>query len=171
MKKTLLLAVLCILLAGRTTHAIEISNYDWDTIFLAPQSQEAVNYNIYYNTRFGYSVAFPNYFAQNGELPANNDGMSFISGDELLLVYAYYNSRPDFPEDLIKEVSGNLFDVKIGDVTLSYYKDEGDRESFTYQATGGIVFTFYLEYPKEQHDKYVDIIEKMKKSVYMPPAG
>ena len=137
----------------------------WDTIYLAPQSQETPNYNIYHNSRFGYSVAFPNYFSQSGEMPGNGDGISMAGDDALLSISGMHNALEETPQDQLKYAGSNRYAEEITENSLRYYSDEGNRELFCYQWVGDIIISIYIEYPKEQHEKYIEIIDYMIESI------
>ena len=165
MKKAIILFTLCIILGSTTVTAADFGT--WDAIYLAPQSWDAVNYNIYHNARFGYAVAFPNYLSQYGELPANNDGITLKTGEETTLyIWGSYNVLDETPESLLNDDSA--FDIFMSEDSLSYYRIDGDIEAFRFQKIGSIIFSFQLEYPKTEHEQYREIIDVMLDNIVMP---
>ena len=165
MKKGILAAALlcCTLLSG-TAYASDY--YGWDTILLAPQSQNSPNYNIYHNSRFNFSIPFPNYFGQSGELPGNGDGIC-MEGEGATLAMSGSHNMGDTPESDFEYVydKSSVFGKETTADTLSYYQDEGSTEMYYYKKFGSICCSFAFEYPKDEHDKYAEIISYMKQNM------
>ncbi|MBQ9063877.1 MAG: hypothetical protein IJ123_00345 [Blautia sp.] len=169
MKRIIMLIALGCLFSGITVQASDFSQMD--AIYLSPQSMSSINYNVYHNTRFNYYVSFPNYFGQKGELPGNNDGI-WLEGEGANLTISGSHNMYDSIEDLYElELSYNNdadFEKNTTDNSVSYYKRDGETEIFCYNKLGSIDCSFYLEYPAEEHDRYIDIIDYMKKTIVMP---
>ena len=143
---------------------------NWDVIYLSPQAQEFPNYNVYHNQRFDFSIAFPNYFVQAGELAGNGDGISFQSNGAELSVYGEYNVLYEsFEERFERYASDGTIAAKDIDASHMFYiLDQGSSEYAVYSQGDDMIVTFELIYPKEEHDTYAGIIEHMKNSIQMP---
>ena len=150
----------------KNVHAVDFDS--WDMIFLAPQNENS-GFNIYYNTRFGYAIEFPNDFGQKGDLPGNNDGITMVNGDAVLAMWGSYNVMEDTPESLFAYESDieHVFDKVVTEDSLSYFRSVDNMEIYTYKKTGNVIVSFQIEFPEEQHDKYAGIISHMTDTVFI----
>ena len=129
---------------------------NWDVIYLSPQAQEFPNYNVYHNQRFDFSIAFPNYFVQAGELAGNGDGICFQSNGAQLSVYGRYNVLGETFEETFELYApdGEIIEKDIDANHMFYILDQGSTEYAVYSQGDDMIVTFELTYPKEEHDTY-----------------
>ncbi len=136
----------------------------------ATTNNEAIRYDTYTNTRFGFSIMYPTFLTPEPE-PENGDGRIFSKGKyEEMSVYASYNVLDESIEELFKECKNSY----IGNVSYAVQKDNwfvvsGTNEEGTilYRKTiltDDVEYTVNLIYPKAKKQIYDEIVEKVTKS-------
>jgi hypothetical protein len=141
------------------------------------------NWTSYTNGRFGYSVEHPDIFA-NARTPDNGDGVQLESDDEEygLIISGGYNV---LEEDAEKRLAGRLESAphivegssSSGDGWYKVvYSDGGGEDGVEHRfheygiINGDAWATFILGYPKEEGKRFAPIIERMEKTLALPPS-
>ena len=132
--------------------------------------QNNVNYKIYHNNRYDYTVEFPDFLIPQGE-GGSQDGQKFISEDQKieLLVYCEYkldfNSEGEFlpidkayEEDLsFKEVVLNK-KLDSNHYTIEYKMDDMLHNDYAI-VDDNIYYNIRFEYPEKDKDRMKGVIE------------
>lgn len=124
-----------------------------------------INYKNYYNTRFKFSIDYPDFLIMQ-QAPANNDGRIFKSADNLssLTAYGGYNVLNDTAESLYNYRISNVENVTytyLGEDFCVVSWTEGDYINYYYSTINdGVVSTFILNYHKSKADMFNDIVQR-----------
>lgn len=135
-----------------------------DTIKVNP------NYDTYVNSRFGYSVKYPNILKKGSE-SENGDGCEFISEDGFIMkvygsndVSVFNKTLDEMYTDELKEHKDITYKVKKKNwFVISGYDGEMIFYIKKYIGTSSSN-TLYLNYPSNLRDKYYDVITVISKS-------
>jgi len=155
---------------GKSQEAEKEKTYDVAEIKRLLKNSKYVKYS---NTRFGYSINYPECFKM-GEAPSNNDGREFYLGDKISFTVAGgYNAQEtniieeyQNDEDRVRSsyhfqknnwyvMSGNL------DNDMVFYKKVVWMEVGN---DSGVYVTFHIKYPKMFKDALSDFINYVAKN-------
>ena len=125
-----------------------------------------ISYEVYNNSRFGFSVSYPNFFKRKIE-SYNQDGCEFLFGDNYSMSISGM-----YWEGTIKE----LFDVVKGSTdTYSTIKDNwfvisgiNEKGNIYYRKTlleNGVGYEVVLVYPKDKKNEYNAIVKQVVGSI------
>ncbi len=133
-------------------------------------------YEIYHNTRFGYSISYPkDVLYPQGEAD-NGDGQKFLSkeADASLLVYGSQNLDDQTLEEIYQEESrgGTIENPKK---VITYRALKGNLFVVSGYMSGNIFYqktilnnnqlkTFYFEYPETKRKIYDSIVNRLSAS-------
>lgn len=125
-------------------------------------------YNLYTNARFGYSMSYPAWFVQVGDLPTNGDGIWMAGNGARLTMSGEYNVLGHTPKSYFEMAARgkSITKKEIDSHSVGYYTSEYPYEKYYYtEISDALCISFYLEYPIAEHDKYQQIIKTMKNSI------
>lgn len=134
-----------------------------------------VTYETYHNSRYDYTVEYPNFLIAQGEA-YSGDGQKFFSEDQSIKMLVYYQFKNDFinidgenltldkayQEDLSYkqgvtskklEKDHYLIESKVGNIIHTHYVVLNDN-----------YFNIYFEYPASEKDRMKGVIEHVIKS-------
>ena len=131
--------------------------------------ENVINYKTYYNSRFGCSIDYPDFLIEQ-PAPANNDGRIFLSEDgtvsltcsgsnNIMFTTAekMYNDEIERNSNITyKNLSERSYVISWEENNEIYYKCSVVGESS--------INTFYLRYPKEKEEMFVDIVNRCYES-------
>jgi hypothetical protein len=129
---------------------------------------EAQNNSMYVNARYGFQVSYPA-FLISAPNPANGDGIRMYDKKGFVLVASGINneSGETFQSELNTqwESIGKITYGVRGDNWFAISGFKGDKIIYikSYIGTGSINH-LYIEYPKDQRDRYDKIVETIEKS-------
>ena len=137
-------------------------------IIILAAKLEAQNNLQYVNERYGFRVSYPS-FLISAPAPANGDGIRMYDKKGFVLVASGINnvSEITFQSELDSQWEG------IGKITYGVRGDnwfaisgfKGDKIIYIKSYIGsGAINHLYIEYPKDQKDKYDKIVEPISKS-------
>jgi hypothetical protein len=137
-----------------------------------PKKDTSAIYDVYNNSRYGYSVSYPTSFIP-GEPPDNNDGQKFTSKDGTaeLIVYGSNNVFGDTVEALynneLNSVPGDVAYKKIKDNWYVVSWVDGNRIYYTKKFAGpGAENTLIISYPQSQKNAYDEIVTYVSQTFY-----
>jgi hypothetical protein len=148
-------------------------------------SAYATNWQKYANGRFGVMIDVPPGFVQSGDVPANEDGSSFVSSDGIakLRVWGNHIVAGSFKEELqgnFESDQSDGWDVSYGasnkqkKMTWAVYS--GTKygmimyEKSIASCKGTQSLHFRIEYPAEQKVAYDAVVTRLGKSLKAGPA-
>lgn len=147
----------------------EVNNVKDDTKITTNESDKKVNYKKYSNSRFGFSIEYPDYLSIS-TYPENGDGVTLETEDRStrLSVWASYNILNQNAEQSYNEVLNNISNV-------SYKTLIGDRFIVSWEAGDFIYYyceevgtnqinAFQVTYPKTNKDEMDEVITKIYSS-------
>lgn len=136
-----------------------------------------VEYEVYFNDRYHYSVEYPDFLIPQGEADSE-DGQKFISEDEKIQMMVFYQFKNDAEADgenlPIEKAFEEELSWKEGVISKKLEKDYYLIES----VTGNVMFTeyvffrdnyfdIYFEYPENEKNRMKSIINHVVKSFYV----
>lgn len=137
-----------------------------------PGKDTSAEYDVYNNSRYGYSVSYPISFIP-GETPDNNDGLKFTSKDGTaeLVAYGSNNVFGDTLETLyrneLNSVPGDIAYQKIEDKWYVVSWVDGDRIYYTKKFAGpGSENTLIISYPQSQKNAYDEMVTYVSQTFY-----
>lgn len=179
-KLVLLMIVISILLLVSCGNSIEntednVSNKNEEAIKTEIVNDEGnterysnINYINYQNTRFGFSVDYPDFLIEQ-ETPVNNDGRRFESEDGKISLSASgiynvldYTAEGEYNKD-VDELS-NITYKNLGDNYYEIAWIEGDEAFYTYSVVGGLITDLNIKYPVSEEEKFAEIIKRCRDS-------
>jgi hypothetical protein len=137
-------------------------------IIILTAKSEAQNNLIYENARYGFRVSYPA-FLISAPNPANGDGIRMYDKKGFVLVASGINNESEitFQSELQTQWE-SIGTISYGVRGSNWFAISGIKENKiiyfkSYIGTGAINH-LYIEYPKEQRDKYDKIVEAIAKS-------
>ena len=145
----------------------------------------AGDWSSFYNDRYGVTIDFPPGFAQFGDAPGNNDGLTFKSADgkATLLVWGGNIVADNFKEDLRASFESDQsagwmvsYGASNKQKTMSwavYSGTKGDRimyEKSIASCKGTQSLHFRIEYPIAQKKAYDRVVTRLGKTLKAGPA-
>src|ERR1035437_570377 len=129
---------------------------------------EAQNNLRYVNERYGFQMSYPA-FLISAPIPANGDGMRMYDKKGFVLVASGINNESEitFQSELNSQWE-SIGKVTYGVRGNNWFTISGIKENKiiyikSYVGTGSINH-LYIEYPKDQRDRYDKIVESISKS-------
>jgi hypothetical protein len=129
---------------------------------------EAQNNLRYVNERYGFQMSYPA-FLISAHIPANGDGMRMYDKKGFVLVASGINNESEitFQSELNSQWE-SIGKVTYGVRGNNWFTISGIKENKiiyikSYVGTGSINH-LYIEYPKDQRDRYDKIVESISKS-------
>ncbi|WP_411679599.1 hypothetical protein [Clostridium thailandense] len=140
--------------------------------FSGAHSKEEISYKKYSNSKFGFSIEYPNTFTIKTN-PNNDDSKIFSSSDNTTELTV--SARNNISNESVSSVYNNLL-TKHKD---SYHKQEGnwfimywmENNLIVYQKSivgSGSIDSFIIKYPMEQKQQYDKIITHLNESFKTP---
>ena len=136
-------------------------------IILAAET-EAQNNHVYVNARYGFQLSYPS-FLISAPQPADSDGIRMYDKKGFVLVASGINneSKITFQSELNSQWE-SIGKINYGVRGSNWFTISGVKENKiiyfkSYIGTGAINH-LYIEYPKDQKDKYDKIVESISKS-------
>ena len=141
----------------------------------------AAEYEAYFNTRFGYSVEYPDIFDASRE-PDNGDGIWFESadGEYALTISGGHNVFDHDGEALLRECYDRVAYIVEGSersapnfYSIAYEGGGGmDGAEYVFHEYGvvneDIWASFILKYPKDEEERFAPVKERMEASLKLP---
>lgn len=133
-------------------------------------------FQTYHNSRFDYSIDYPeNLLIPQGEAP-NGDGQIFASADNeaRMIIYGTHNVLEQSIQDLFQQESRNAASARITK-QVTYKRQKANwfvvsgyiGPKIFYQKTflsNDMFKTFYIEYPQNQRQRYDPILRRLGSS-------
>jgi hypothetical protein len=154
-------------------------------LVMATTTAFAADWQKYSNDRFGVTIDVPPGFAQSGDAPANNDGLTFASADGKAILRVWGSN---IIADNFKEELRNSFDSDQSDGWVVSYGASNKQKNMTWAVYSGtkkdmIMYEksiasckgtqslhFRIEYPKAQKLSYDAVVLHLGKSMKIGPA-
>jgi hypothetical protein len=140
-------------------------------IIILAAKTDAQNNLVYVNSWYGFQVSYPS-FLISAHNPANADGTRMYDKKGFVLVASGINNvtGESFQSELNTQW-GSIGTINYGVRGSNWFTISGIKENKiiyvkSYIGTGAINH-LYIEYPKDQKDKYDKIVESVSKS-FMP---
>ncbi len=124
-----------------------------------------INYKNYYNTRFGYSIDYPDFLIEQ-PAPTNNDGRNFKSedGEVSLLLYGNYNPLFETAEDVFNRRVSEKINISYKNLLGRSYVISWSEGSYVYYTCGivdeNLACEFTLKYPSKDEKAFDSIVQR-----------
>lgn len=146
----------------------------WDpettTVIIVSGLPNPITYEIYSNTKIGYSAPYPNIYDASLESDSG-DGIAMETGDKLytLKIWGAYNLNNSTGQDLLNEalerVSGITSQYAEPDFYSIEYQGGGNGQELTFSENVWVsedkIVGFVISYPSQQKEQFDKIIKAM----------
>ena len=136
-------------------------------------------YSTYDNDRFHFSIEYPSDLLKMQAAPANNDGRTIRSKDRMVEMWAWgqFNALDLSLTDAYKQAVSNRRGVTykmLGDRSFVISGESTDKIFYRKTQMRGsgdtaVFYTFTMEYPKSQKEKFDPIITRILRSFKFDP--
>ena len=142
-------------------------NPDTQTVSINSGITSTINYETYTNTKFGYSMPYPNIYDASLESD-NGDGVSMETAGGLyrLKMWGAYNIENSSGQDLLVEAKNRVSHISAQSANQnSYvieYRGDGDGQELVFSEYGFLagdrIIGFIIMYPSQDKEKFAEVI-------------
>lgn len=134
---------------------------------------EEVTYTKYLNPRFGFKIEYPSFLTNKRE-SENGDGIVLQNSEQnaVLIIAGINNDHNQTPEAIFNSYVKNTKDIvykKLVGNTFMISAENAGTVYYIFENVGaGSINSFVLGYPKEEGEKFQEVIKHLKKTFESP---